>query len=92
VAYDHLVHGRVEPVPIDALKGRVAAVMNVRYPPGIPLIMPGERFMIGSIIDYLKFARDTDNRFPGFEANIHGLRFDVDRKGHKTWLVDCVKE
>ena len=24
--------------------------------------------------------------------NIHGLRFDVDKKGHKTWLVDCVKE
>ena len=31
-------------------------------------------------------------RFPGFEADIHGLRFDVDRKGHKSWLVDCVKE
>ena len=48
--------------------------------------------MTDSIIDYLKFARDTDDRFPGFEADIHGLRFDVDAKGHKTWLVDCVKE
>ena len=48
--------------------------------------------MTDSIIEYLKFARDTDDRFPGFEADIHGLRFDVDRKGHKTWLVDCVKE
>jgi arginine decarboxylase len=92
VAYDHLVHGRVEPVPIDALKGRVAAVMIVPYPPGIPLIMPGERFMTDSIIDYLKFARDTDDRFPGFEADIHGLRFDIDKHGHKTWRVDCVKE
>ena len=26
------------------------------------------------------------------EADIRGLRFDVDNKGHKTWLVDCVKE
>ena len=26
-AYDHLVHGRVEPVPIERLKGRVTAVM-----------------------------------------------------------------
>jgi arginine decarboxylase len=91
-AYDRLVHGRVEPVPIDKLKGRITAVMVVPYPPGIPLIMPGERFSTDSIIDYLKFARDTDDRFPGFEADIHGLRFDVDRKGHKTWLVDCVKE
>ncbi|HTT13639.1 MAG TPA: arginine/lysine/ornithine decarboxylase [Burkholderiaceae bacterium] len=91
-AYDDLVHGRVEPVPIEALKSRVAAVMLVPYPPGIPLIMPGERFMTTSIIEYLKFARDTDDRFPGFEADIHGLRFDVDAKGHKRWLVDCVKE
>lgn len=91
-AYDRMVHGRVEPVPIEQLKGRVTAVMIVPYPPGIPLIMPGERFMTDSIVDYLKFARDTDDRFPGFEADIHGLRFDIDRKGRKTWLVDCVKE
>ena len=92
VAYDHLVHGRVEPVAIDRLEGRVAAVMLVPYPPGIPLIMPGERFMTRSILEYLAFARDTDDRFPGFEADIHGLRFDVDARGHKSWLVDCVKE
>ena len=91
-AYDRLVHGDVEPVPIDDLKGRITAVMIVPYPPGIPLVMPGERFMTDSIIDYLKFARDTDDRFPGFEADIHGLRFDRDAQGHKRWLVDCVKE
>jgi arginine decarboxylase len=91
-AYDRLVHGRVEPVAIDALKGRVTAVMLVPYPPGIPLIMPGERFSTDSIIEYLKFARAADDRFPGFEADIHGLRFEVDRAGHRQWLVDCVKE
>ncbi len=91
-AYDHLVHGRVEPVAIDELKSRIAAVMIVPYPPGIPLIMPGERFQTDSIIEYLKFARDTDERFPGFESDIHGLRFEVGADGHKRWLVDCVKE
>jgi arginine decarboxylase len=91
-AYDRLVHGRVEPVPIEALKGRIAAVMLVPYPPGIPLIMPGERFGTDSIIEYLKFARDSDARFPGFEADIHGLRFEIDRNGGRHWLVDCVKE
>jgi len=30
-------------VAIEALKSRIAAVMIVPYPPGIPLIMPGER-------------------------------------------------
>jgi arginine decarboxylase len=92
-AYDHLVHGRVEAVPIDALKGRVTAVMVVPYPPGIPLIMPGERFTTDSIVDYLKFARDTDDRFAGFESDIHGPRHEIDEKtGHQHWFVDCVKE
>ena len=67
---------RVEPVPIEKLKSRITAVMIVPYPPGIPLIMPGERFKTDSIIDYLKFARDADEHFPGFEADIHGLRFE----------------
>lgn len=40
-AYDQMVRGEVEAVPIEALLGRVAAVMLVPYPPGIPLIMPG---------------------------------------------------
>ena len=90
-AYDHLVHGRVEPVAIEKLKSRIAAVMLVPYPPGIPLIMPGERFKTASIIEYLKYARDTDEHFPGFESDIHGLRFEHER-GRKLWMVDCVKE
>ena len=40
-AYDQLVRAEVEAVPIEALLGRVSAVMLVPYPPGIPLIMPG---------------------------------------------------
>ncbi|HTS21730.1 MAG TPA: Orn/Lys/Arg decarboxylase N-terminal domain-containing protein [Casimicrobiaceae bacterium] len=88
-AYDHLVHGRVEPVAIENLRNRVAAVMLVPYPPGIPLIMPGERFKTASIVDYLKYARDTDEHFPGFESDIHGLRFEY-QKGKKIWMVDCV--
>ena len=48
--------------------------------------------MTDSVIDEVKFARDTDDLFPGFEADIHGPRFDIDKHGHKTWLVDCVKE
>jgi arginine decarboxylase len=90
-AYNHLVHSRVEPVPIEKLKSRVTAVMIVPYPPGIPLIMPGERFKTDSIIEYLKYARDADEHFPGFEADIHGLRFEYS-DGKKIWLVDCVKE
>ncbi|HSX71167.1 MAG TPA: Orn/Lys/Arg decarboxylase N-terminal domain-containing protein [Pseudomonas sp.] len=88
-AYDQLVRGGVEAVPIEQLEGRIAAVMLVPYPPGIPLIMPGERFTAEtrSIIDYLQFARTFDSRFPGFDADVHGLQ----REG-ACYTVDCIKE
>jgi len=90
-AYDHLVRGRTESVEIDNLMGRILAVMVVPYPPGIPVIMPGERLTktTKSIQDYLLYAREFDKKFPGFETDIHGLRFETGSKGRR-YLVDCV--
>lgn len=91
-AYDRLVRGEVEPVPIDRLEGRVSAVMLVPYPPGIPLIMPGERFGGGdaAVLDYLRFARDFARRFPGFEVDVHGL--GRGEEGDAPFTVDCLVE
>ena len=91
-AYDNLVRGKVEHVEIDHLDGRIPAVMLVPYPPGIPLIMPGERFTreTNAIVRYLHFARDYDRMFPGFESDIHGLTVQPGPDG-KRYLVDCVK-
>jgi arginine decarboxylase len=91
-AYEQLVRGRTESVEIDNLMGRTLAVMLVPYPPGIPLIMPGERLTAAtkSIQDYLLYAREFDSKFPGFETDIHGLRFEPTPKGRR-YLVDCVK-
>ncbi len=88
-AYNHLVRGEVEAVPIEQLEGRIAAVMLVPYPPGIPLIMPGERFTAEtrSIIDYLQFARTFDRQFPGFDADVHGLQ----KQENGQYAVDCLK-
>ncbi|PTQ73713.1 Orn/Lys/Arg decarboxylase N-terminal domain-containing protein [Pseudomonas sp. GV071] len=92
-AYNHLVRGEVEAVPIDQLIGRIAAVMLVPYPPGIPLIMPGERFTEAtrSIIDYLAFARTFDRSFPGFDTDVHGLQHEDSPQG-RCYTVDCIKE
>ncbi|WP_137817112.1 arginine/lysine/ornithine decarboxylase [Pseudomonas sp. 2FG] len=92
-AYNQLVRGEVEAVPIDQLQGRIAAVMLVPYPPGIPLIMPGERFTQAtrSIIDYLEFARTFDCSFPGFVADVHGLQHQDSPSG-RCYTVDCIKE
>ena len=91
-AYDRFVKGKVESVEIDDVMGRILAVMIVPYPPGIPLIMPGERITAASksIQDYLLYARDFDKRFPGFETDIHGLRFESDDDGERRYLVDCI--
>ncbi len=88
-AYDRLVRGEVEAVPIDQLQGRIAAVMLVPYPPGIPLIMPGERFTSAtrSILDYLAFARTFDQAFPGFDIDVHGLQTEAGE-----YCVDCLVE
>jgi arginine decarboxylase len=91
-AYEQLVRGDVESVEIDSLMDRVVAVMVVPYPPGIPVIMPGERITADtrSIQDYLLYAREFDKKFPGFETDIHGLRFEAGPTGRR-YLVDCVK-
>jgi arginine decarboxylase len=92
-AYERLVRGQVESVEIDHLMGRTLAVMVVPYPPGIPLVMPGERLTAAtkSIHDYLLYAREFDQKFPGFETDIHGLRFESAASG-KRYLVDCVTQ
>jgi arginine decarboxylase len=90
-AYEHLVRGRVESVEIDHLIGRTLAVMVVPYPPGIPVIMPGERVTEASksIHNYLLYAREFDRKFPGFETEIHGLRFENSGDGRR-YLLDCI--
>jgi arginine decarboxylase len=92
-AYDKLVKGEVEAVPISQLQGRVAAVMLVPYPPGIPLIMPGERFTkaTDAIINYLTFADHFDRAFPGFDADVHGLESTQTAEG-LLHTVDCIVE
>jgi len=93
-AYNELVHGRVESVEIDKLMNRIFAVMVVPYPPGIPVIMTGERLTKAtkSIHDYLLYAREFDSKFPGFETDIHGLRFEPIEGCGRRYLVDCVVE
>jgi len=88
-AFAKMAHDEIERVAIDDLEGRVTAVLLTPYPPGIPLLIPGERFN-KTIVDYLKFARDFNSKFPGFETDIHGLVADM-IEGERLYYVDCVK-
>lgn len=93
-AWQQMVRGQVEMVPVDQLAGRISAVMLVPYPPGIPVIMPGERFPDDSsaITDYLRIALAQDQQFPGFESDIHGLRPITQEDGSVRHSVDCLVE
>ncbi len=89
-AFAKMAHGEIDLVSIDELEGRITSVLLTPYPPGIPLLIPGERFN-KKIVDYLKFARDFNQRFPGFETDIHGLVANGDGDGPR-YYVDCVRQ
>jgi hypothetical protein len=67
-------------------------VLLTPYPPGIPLLIPGERFN-RTIVEYLKFARKFNAQFPGFDTDIHGLVAEPDGPaGPVRYFMDCVRQ
>jgi len=87
-AFARMAHRDIERVEIDALEGRITSILLTPYPPGIPLLIPGERFN-ETIVRYLKFTREFNEKFPGFETDVHGLVKDKDN-GKTRYFVDCV--
>jgi arginine decarboxylase len=87
-AFAKMAHREIDRVPIDDLEGRVTAMLVTPYPPGIPLLIPGERFN-KTIVDYLKFVREFNEKLPGFESDVHGL-VKTEVNGVMGYYVDCV--
>jgi len=87
-AWARMAHRKIERVEIDKLEGRVTSVLLTPYPPGIPLLIPGERFN-ATIVRYLQFARAFNQQFPGFGTDIHGLVAE-NGNGQLRYFVDCV--
>jgi arginine decarboxylase len=87
-AFAKISNREIERISLDELEGKITAVLLTPYPPGIPLVVPGERFN-KTIVDYLKFARDFNERYPGFEAGVHGLVTKAVGGKHE-YFVDCV--
>jgi lysine decarboxylase/arginine decarboxylase len=98
-AYRSIVKKEVEFVElrrIDLTRAapRTAAVMIVSYPPGIPIIMGGEKFdhHAENILNYLIARQDFENEFPGYESHIHGIeRTAPDEKGNKYFKTLMIK-
>ena len=88
-AWSRMAHREIERVEIDNLEGRVTSSLLTPYPPGIPLLIPGERFN-ATIVRFLKFAREFNQKFPGFETDIHGLVKENGTPQQLRYYVDCV--
>jgi hypothetical protein len=90
-AYAHIAQRKTERVEIDHLVGRTTVGLVTPYPPGIPLLIPGEVFN-KKIVDYLLFAREFAKECPGFETDIHGLVELEGEDGEVHYYADCVVE
>ena len=88
-AYERLVTGDIEAVPVEKLARRTAANAVMPYPPGIPMLMSGENFggADSPQIGYLKGMQSRERQFPGFAGVIEGAEM-IDG----TYHVLCVKK
>jgi arginine/lysine/ornithine decarboxylase len=89
-AFACIAHRETERVDIDALEGRITTALLTPYPPGIPLLIPGERFN-RKIVDFLRFTRQFNAAFPGFDTDVHGLVEEEVAIGQRRYFVDCVR-
>jgi arginine decarboxylase len=87
-AFQYLVRDEIEHVPLDKLANRILATSVVPYPPGIPMLMPGESTGAndGPYLGYLRALAAWDKRFPGFGHDTHG----VENRGG-VYYVQCLK-
>lgn len=88
-AYEELVRNQVESLKLDQMPGRTVATGVVPYPPGIPLLMPGENAgpADGPLLGYLKALQEFDRRFPGFTHDTHGVEAE-----NGDYYIMCIKK
>lgn len=88
-AFQHLVRNEISHVPLHELADRVLATSVVPYPPGIPMLMPGESTGPddGPYLGYLRALAAWDERFPGFGHDTHGVE---NREG--IYYVQCLRK
>ncbi|MFD1151572.1 Orn/Lys/Arg family decarboxylase [Saccharothrix hoggarensis] len=88
-AYQRFIRGRTELVGLADLADRVVATQVTTTPPGIPVLVPGER--VGPVDSplprYLRVLEEFDQNFPGFASETHGVHHEDGR-----YWITCVTE
>jgi arginine decarboxylase len=87
-AFQRLMAGDAEKVPLDKMANRVVAVGVIPYPPGIPIVMPGESVGAadGPWLTYLRTLQEYGHLFPGFAKEVEGAE-----EHDGVYQVYCVK-
>ena len=73
-AFQRELNGEVEEVRIQDMQDKVNDNMILPYPPGVPLVMPGEMLTADNraVLDFMLMLCEIGEHFPGFETDIHG--------------------
>jgi ornithine decarboxylase len=92
-ANEALVRGDVDFVPMSKVQGRIAATLALIYPPGIGIVIPGERYdrRAKPMIDYFLAFEESCNRFPGFSYEVQGV-YQIPEDGKIRFYTYVVKE
>ena len=74
-AHEAMVANKVDYVALQEIKGRVSATLALIYPPGIGVVLPGERWDARAqpMLDYFLAFQESFNRFPGFNYEVQGV-------------------
>ena len=92
-ATEAFVGNEVDYLPLAQCKGRISATLALIYPPGIGIVVPGERYDARAqpMLDYFLVFEEAFNRFPGFEFEVQGVYADT-IEGRVTFHTYVVKE
>jgi len=87
-AFQLLMAGKAEKVPLDKIANRVVGVGVIPYPPGIPIVMPGENVgpADGPWLTYLRAVQKWGEKFPGFAKEVEGTE-----EHDGVYHIYCVK-
>ena len=88
-----LVANEVDYVPLENIKGRISATLALIYPPGIGVVLPGERWDAKAqpMLDYFLAFQQSFNRFPGFNYEVQGV-FQEKVEGKIKFFTYVVRE
>jgi ornithine decarboxylase len=92
-ATEKMVGGDVDYIPMSSARDRIAATLALIYPPGIGIVVPGERYDAAAqpMIDYFMVFEEGCNRFPGFSYEVQGV-YQVADQGRMHFYTYVVKE